>query len=752
MVADAVGCHHGERATPTTLNELTHDRRVQERSWIQARRTLFIALLDFFRPINVPVKLALSGPDFMLLSGLTSFADWIGSDETHFTFGQVDECADIPAWWASRQPIAEASLDAIGWLQRAPLLQTERTFQEVFGFSPRPLQQKVAEALAAVDGPCVLLLEAPMGEGKTEAAFYAHLELQRRFGHRGLYIALPTKATGNAMFGRTLEFLKTFSPDRNLDFQLLHGGTALNDSYQELKRATIHDPEGEGRVRVGEWFTHRKRALLSEYGVGTVDQALLPILPVRHQFVRLWGLANRVVVFDEIHAYDAYTGTLLIHLIQWLVALGASVVLLSATLPPRIRAKIVGSLGKAMPDEQAPYPRLTVIQPSGIQQMGFEADPLRRQQVEVEPLSSDLSAIRSALDSQLPEAGCALALVNTVQRAQDLYSLYSEGIPLMRGRHQVGKQLEDGTEILLFHARFPADIRQAREDNALASFGKKSFREGRRILIATQVAEQSLDLDFDFMVTDLAPIDLLLQRAGRLWRHDRGGRPLPRPRLLVAGLDGIEPSSFGAPLWWGAVYREDLLLRTWLLLKEHPQMTLPDDIDGFVQAVYEEEVTVPEALQERLAKAIEKEDGASYAHTGKAHGAIIGDPDNDSWNDPARFTQADEDEPGLHPSLRALTRLGDPSVMVVPILADEIFDPAQAPSSAQAKAWSLRALSISQKAAVAECQTQGVPDGWSRSPLLRHSYALRLDNEGRWQESKKVRLDPALGLVFERKE
>ncbi len=96
----------------------------------------------------------------------------------------------------------------------------------------------------------------------------------------------------------------------------------------------IHDPETGGEVRAGEWFTNKKRALLSEYGVGTVDQAILPILPVRHNFVRLWGLANRVVVFDEIHAYDAYTGTLLVHLLRWLLSLGSSVVLLSATLPP----------------------------------------------------------------------------------------------------------------------------------------------------------------------------------------------------------------------------------------------------------------------------------------------------------------------------------------------------------------------------------------------------------------------------------
>ena len=202
-----------------------------------------------------------------------------------------------------------------------------------------------------------------MGEGKTEAAFFAHLELQRRFGHRGLYVALPTKATGNAMFKRTLKFLRSQGTDRKLDLQLLHGAKLLNDTYQNLRLSGIHDPATGGEVRAGEWFTNKKRALLSEYGVGTVDQALLPILPVRHNFVRLWGLANRVVVFDEIHAYDAYTGTLLVHLLRWLLALGSSVVLLSATLPPSIRRKLAEIVDADLPEQEVEYPRLSVFRP-----------------------------------------------------------------------------------------------------------------------------------------------------------------------------------------------------------------------------------------------------------------------------------------------------------------------------------------------------------------------------------------------------
>ncbi len=142
----------------------------------------------------------------MLLSGLTSFADWIGSNEDWFPFGTPEDCEDLPGWFQKRRDCADQALDAIGWEPRTPLSQSKNPSSRFLDFAPRPLQQAVADALADVKEPAILLVEAPMGEGKTEAAFFAHLELQRRFGHRGLYVALPTKATGNAMFKRTLKF------------------------------------------------------------------------------------------------------------------------------------------------------------------------------------------------------------------------------------------------------------------------------------------------------------------------------------------------------------------------------------------------------------------------------------------------------------------------------------------------------------------------------------------------------------------
>lgn len=753
LVADAVGCHHGERAAPSILGRLMGDERALGKDeWTEARRGLVALLLAVLKPTMTPTKQTLTGSDFMLLSGLTSFADWIGSNEDWFPFGTAEDCDHLDDWFEKRRVRASEALDSLRWEPRAPLSTEAKSFEEVFEFAPRPLQQAVADALAELKMPAILLLEAPMGEGKTEAAFFAHLELQRCFGHRGLYIALPTKATGNAMFTRTLKFLRSQGTNRPLDLQLLHGGALLNDTFQGLKVSGIHDSKAGGEVRAGEWFSNKKRALLSEYGVGTIDQALLTILPVRHNFVRLWGLANRVVVFDEIHAYDAYTGTLLIHLLRWLLALGSSVVLLSATLSPSIRRKLAGVVGSNLPEPETPYPRLSIFCPGEkVYQKHFEADPARRQTVRLQAISPDLSGLRTALEEHLTCGGMGLALVNTVQRAQELYRLFPGGETLERENQRLGKRLSDGTEVFLFHARFPADRRQKREEEALEIFGKKGNRTGRKILIATQVVEQSLDLDFDLIATDLAPIDLVLQRAGRLWRHARPPRPVSEPILLVSGLAGDEPPSFGKPLWWGTVYREDVLLRTWCLLQGKQHLSLPDEIDTLVQSVYEEQITVPEFLEERMNKAVRAE-GEAIAQRQQANMAIMGLPDDASWNDSTKYVLYDEDEPGVHRTLMAQTRLGEDSVVAIPLWSEDSFGSETTPDFVQSKAWFLRAVSLSRKGVVQQLRKLGVPEGWKESPLLRNCFPLRLNADGQWTEDATVRLDEDLGLVYEAKE
>jgi CRISPR-associated endonuclease/helicase Cas3 len=755
LVSDAVGCHHGSRAGSREQEaaelELSAGSPLVAAAWDTARMELAQAILGLFRPTAVVEKERLDGADFMLLAGLTSFADWIGSNEDWFRFGAPGDCADLSSWFVARSLIARQALDGIGWAPRTPLRETYVSFEDAIRPDTRPLQVAVAKSVDGAATPPVILVEAAMGEGKTEAAFYAHLELQRRFGHRGMYVALPTKATGDAMFKRTEDFLRAQGSTHVLDLQLIHGATLLNPDFQRLRSARIGDNDKAEAIHAAEWFTSKKRALLSEYGVGTIDQALMTILPVRHQFVRLWGLANRVVILDEVHAYDAYTGTLLLHLVEWLQALGSSVVMLSATLPPRVRRSLADVTGSALPDSEAAYPRVTVFERGReAQQLQFTPAADRSlPPVRIISLDPGVDVMRDAVQSSLGD-GTALCLVNTVQRAQDLYLTLPDGEPLHYDGGQVGKTLPDGTQVLLFHARYPALERQRRAEAVLAAFGSGTRPYRRAILIATQVAEQSLDLDFDLLVTDLAPIDLLLQRAGRLWRHNRADRPLSDPRICIAGLKGETAPQFGRPLFWNKVYDEALLLRTWLVLKAMDAIRLPEQIEPLVNEVYEGELQIPADLAERLTAAELDAEGKRIGATQHGHGAVVGLARDGSWNNqPGRFLLYDDEEPGMDSSLLARTRLGEDAVTVVPIGEDGRNVLTEAPTAETAMTLYLRSLSVSRQKVVAAVRRAGIPDSWTRVPLLRNCYPLLLNADGSWIENSQVRLDAELGLVYE---
>jgi CRISPR-associated endonuclease/helicase Cas3 len=237
-----------------------------------------------------------------------------------------------------------------------------------------------------------------------------------------------------------------------------------------------------------------------------------------------------------------------------------------------------------------------------------------------------------------------------------------------------------------------------------------------------------------------------------MWRHARELRPVSEPILLVAGLGGEEPPSFGQPLWWKAVYREDLLLRTWSLLQNRQDLTLPDEIDVLVQAVYEVQEDISESLQEWLEEALLEGEGKTYAQKIQADQAIIGFPDDASWNDPARFVLYDEDEPGAHRTLMARTRLGEDSVVVIPLWPHDEFRPKTTPDLGQAKRWFQRAVSLSRKVVVMKLKQMGVPEGWKQSALLRNCFPLVLSEGGRWTEDATVRLDDDWGVVYEPKE
>lgn len=819
-VADAVGAHHGFRNEATKENHAEIQLGVQtpdsaDFGWDEVRAHLLqLCAVTIGADFEVtPTVPRLSAAGYMRLAGLTSFADWLGSSFKAPVQTDYSAYSDPAAYWEAAKAKAKATLQAVHWPEFVALGGTVPALAEVFGyvtapqpFRPRPLQKLMAQALENVQHPTLCIVEAPMGDGKTEAALFAYLQLARQLQHRGMYIALPTQATGNAMYSRFADFLGRQGRQRPPSLQLAHGGTLLSEAYQKRLRDTREahlapvanlPTEEPDSVRAEEWFGERKRALLDEYGVGTVDQALLGVLGVSHQFVRLWGLGNRVVVLDEVHAYDTYTSELIAALVAWLRALGSSVILMSATLPQASRRNLLRAWGvDTLPE--ATYPRLTVAE------AGQEAyaqtiptDELSRppQTILIKPLASEASALAGQAAQLVQNGGRVAVIVNTVQRAQQVFEAVKVALlereMVAQTCTETPPKAQHGLTkvgVLLYHARYPADERLFREQKVLDYLGKGGKRPERFILIATQVAEQSLDFDADVMLTDLAPIDLVLQRAGRLHRHAKndGNRfQHEQPTLYIAGLNEW-PETALTQEYWGRVYQPALLYRSWAKLRESSQITLPDDLDNLVQDVYAAEFTSPELSaeqQETLSQAESKHRSKAEQDEQKGEGAHIGWPER-FWVTPIRTrgegdSVADDDE-------WLGTRLGEQSVRLVPVYRKEgTWWVCPTPAKRQDKerpqgdiktcfatlpkgdtelATQIyrRSLNISQPEVVRLAQrlwdeetSQSLGNaekkkGWRSHPLLRDAVPLDLTTGFKDLGKLRVHLHPELGLVYEK--
>jgi len=750
-VTQALGAHHGYFPRPQEIRE---GKPLQEDiEWAKAREQLLAAYLLTLQPGEPPLQSEISLPAAAWLAGLTSVADWIGSNQAWFPLGErADSLAEHHA---KAQELAEKALDEIGWTSFRPLLEgsagTDTLIRRILGSSDmaitaRPLQHAADRLLSNASGPCLMLVEAPMGEGKTELAFLAHLRLQAANGHRGLYVALPTQATGNAMFDRALTFLNSIAPDTRLDIQLAHGGAMLDERIHQLRGVNASKSES---ISSSAWFSQRKRPLLSPYGVGTIDQALFATLHVKHHFVRLWGLASRVVVLDEVHAYDTYTSGLIEALLRWLKAMDCSVVLMSATLPTKRRDAFLHAWGA----ESAPeidYPRVLVANEGNVQGEHVLCRPLAP--ITVTGISETLDALAAFALESLGHGGCGAVIVNTVQRAQDLYSQLKPRLVETYG---------DEIELLLFHARYPADERSTREKQVLNKFGRGDnvTRPVRALLIATQVVEQSLDIDFDFMISDLAPVDLLLQRAGRLHRHERQ-RPAAHavPRLTVAGFQRENMPELKETAW-GFVYDPYVLYRTWDIAGKEPVWRLPEDIDRLVQAVYANDPLEAEDREEYL-KTLDQALGIHLAlvQEQRKHAMNVAlDAEAELSN--AYLSTPRANEEGEGDGLQVVTRLGENSLTVVPVWANEEgwrllpgdvpFDPNAEFSHALAHRIYRRQLRLSRKDIVKALLAQTQPKAFELHPLLRNLRPLVLTDGIAEFERLRVRLDPELGITFE---
>ena len=657
-IASIVGAHHGKPQSYTAVDdqldgwESNYYPKGQKKVWESFWTELLMTVLQDCGFDDTAELYDLDPQEEVLLTGLLIMADWIASNTEYFPLVPVEELgskADYPA----RVDRAWEKLQLPFPWEAQPGIAEPQEFAVRFGFAPNAVQRAVLEAVDSTMEPGILILEAQMGVGKTEAALAAAEIMASRFSLGGIFFGLPTQATANGIFPRLLGWADTQSEEELPQaIKLAHGMAELNETYLQLQGYGVQleeDASEEHQVQVHQWFRGSKQALLANFVIGTVDQLLMAALAQKHVMLRHLGLAGKVVIIDECHAYDTYMNCYLDRALEWLGWYQVPVILLSATLPARRRAELIEAYQKKKAAPDAPwktscgYPLLTWTDGAEVKQMAIPLDAPGRA-VQVVPLTEpELPAL---LRRKLAEGGCAGVIVNTVKKAQKIAQLLRESLP--------------EKEVQLFHAQFLMPDRAAREKQLMERIGKESVPESRNglIVVGTQVMEQSLDIDLDVLVTELCPMDLLLQRIGRLHRHHRS-RPGPLQEAYCAILDtGEEAFDAGSE----AVYGQWLLWRTRKYLSRSIQ--LPEDISPLVQQVYGWEQEAPEARQgEKLRREYEQ---TQEKKKKRAEAYLVPQPEKhrlaqlntlDDWmqNEGARSD----------PAARAAVRDGDPSVEVL---------------------------------------------------------------------------------------
>lgn len=565
---------------------------------------------DFILPCPYDLEVMMKKASW-LMAGFAVICDWIGSNSKWFPFTSVQMRLD-EYWETCAVPQAARAILTAGINSGCPL-SGPPVFSGLFPFipSPTPLQAFIDKCPIG-NSPQLFVLEDITGSGKTEAALLLAGRLMAAGCGNGLFVALPTMATSNAMYARLADvYRRLFMAETTPSLVLAHSARHLSENFMaSIGGQGKYDKDDEtATAQCSSWLAdNRKKAQLADVGVGTLDQALLAILPARFQSLRLFGLSNHILIIDEVHAYDPYMNKLLQNLLTFHSALGGSAILLSATLPTRMRRDLISAFAHGCDDHQQleqkiqAYPLATsYTKETGIHETPIEATPQRQCSVNLLLVNEESKIVKHILEAA-KKGRCVCWIRNTVYDA-------------LAG-HAILKEKLSKDSLILFHARFALGDRLAIEDAVLTAFGKTSTESARsgKVLIATQVVEQSLDLDFDFLISDLAPMDLLIQRAGRLHRHTRDekgnllteGPDLREPPCMI--IHGPSPDESADNKWFKSFFPKAAFVYPshgclWLtvkLLAEKKLLRMPDDARPLIEAAYSESSErIPEALQRR---------------------------------------------------------------------------------------------------------------------------------------------------------
>lgn len=536
----------------------------------EIQRDMERRMKSLFRPVGKPPEAQNADALGVLLSAVLILCDWVASSEK---FGAEtppdarDEDMLTQMRARSRVMLKEYGLISDSGAAYPRMREFSALWPAIPASGMRPLQRACEQA--GFGKARLTIIEAPMGEGKTEAALYlAGLQCDA-FDKRGVYMALPTAATSNQMFDRVRAMLEAHQAG---SVRLMHSMAWLID--EKTPPSGEFDSEDAGYVT--DWLRPLRRGMLSENAVGTVDQAMAAALKVKYGVLRLAGLAGKVLIIDEIHAYDIFMSTIIARLLEWCSALEIPVILLSATLQERQKQRYLRCYGVNADSLNPSYPLITQVTAEGdlIQTPVADVHMRSRMLFRTAPIGGDVAKAADLALERAKRGGCICVMMNTVRQAQ---AVYRE----LRGRGE--------DQVMLFHARYTANRRAEIEKACIRLFGKDGKRPERMILVCTQVVEQSLDVDFDGMITQLAPMDLLLQRAGRVHRHAGRIRPdgLQSPVIDVivpdAGATGDLEERYAQ---LGGIYPPISMKNTEELLGQEKTVSVPENVRACVERAY----------------------------------------------------------------------------------------------------------------------------------------------------------------------
>ncbi len=812
-LAEIVGGHHGAfTATVNRVPTVYQEGLGEPSHWAEVRRE-FLRRADQIAEISDTdwkIILQTRVPETVqaILNGFLIVCDWIASNEGMFPYEVGDSSSH-----RAEQGLRKLALSD-SW-QPSASIELSDYFRDRFRvMNPRPSQRDSHALASTLSEPSLILIEAPTGEGKTETAFACAETLAEKFGMNGVALLLPTRATADAMFGRTLSWLdsrdsNSGAPSRsnaNLpSLTLAHSKAEFDDRFQRLANANnatmIFDGEQtpEHSVTANQWFRGRKQRVLSDFVVGTIDQMLFMSLKAKHLTLRHLGFGSKVVIIDEVHAADTFMRTYLLRALQWLGAYQVPVIALSATLPESHRFELLSAYREgarqtvdrakiiAEPEPDAAlaaiantngYPVITAAG-ARFESQRVSAPSGRRNTFELSEASDD--DLIDEISRAAASGGCIAVVLNTVNRAQRVFAE-------LQRRH--------GECVELYHSRFTTSSRARRERHLVDRLGPgRSQRPKSLIVVATQVIESSIDVDFDVMFTDIAPMDSLIQRVGRVHRHDRPPEERPAslqtPRVVLTGglglLEGENCPEFDKGVV--RVYGEALLIRTVAALRQlatkhlrspdqiinrQPTViTVPDDVPSLIAQTYSSAPFIPSQWQEHHARAEQVMREEQLDQRQRSNQFVVRQPgvgEISEWSSRAQSEASEEhcnaaqvrdaelsievvlvqrvvDQICSLPSLGE--NFGGLAVDLTAGISDELAK-AVATCSVSLPAWMTRGTQL--ESVISSLERNGI-ESWQNSPWLRGALPMVLDASFSCTINNiRVQYSEELGLVVERED